>query len=91
MARSPKTVLPRQAAPVNRWKVLEAEMVRVPAGTNIDGQPTFIKVVVGPEPDARAYFFAGVNPSVAICPLLSSYAVAPCFWSGGLFAGTRSG
>lgn len=86
MAKSSDSSLPTQAAPVNRWKVLEAEMVRVPVGTNIDGKPTFLKVVVGPLPDARGRFMPGVNASVGICPMLSSYAVAPCFWSGGLFA-----
>ena len=83
--------LPAQAAPINRWRVLEAETIRVPAGLNIEGKPTFIRVVVGPLPDARAYFQAGAGASTGICQFLSPYAVLPCFWSGGLFAAKRSG
>jgi hypothetical protein len=85
----PKVELPVQAAPINRSKLLQRFMIHVPAGKNPEGKDEFLDVVRGPEPNDRAYFSPEVDPSLGVCRIVSSYAVAPCFWAGGLFSGRR--
>lgn len=81
--------LPIQAAPVNRSKILPSFTIQVPVGQNPAGKDAFLAVVKGPEPNDRAAFFPGVDPSLGVCWVLSPYAVAPCLWSGGLFSRRR--
>lgn len=76
---------PTQSAPVDRKKLLSIFMVRYPVGETSAGKSEFLRVVSGPEANDKAYFSRWVNPSLGICRMLSSYAVGPCFRTGGLF------
>jgi ABC-type uncharacterized transport system ATPase subunit len=77
--------MPTQAPPVNRSRLLQSFTVEYQVGTNAAGKDTFLDVVVGPEPNDRAHFSPKVDPSLGVCHVLSSYAVARCFRAGGLF------
>lgn len=79
--------LPVQAAPVNRAELLEIFMIQVPAGKNPAGKDEFLDIARGPQPNNRAYFSPEVDPSLSVCRILLSYAVAPCFWSKGPLSG----
>jgi hypothetical protein len=69
--------LPIQAAPVNRSDIPQPFLV--------DFGPFKIIPEVDPQPDPHSYFSSEVDSRIAICPVLSAYAVAGCLRAGGLF------
>jgi hypothetical protein len=77
--------VPTQSAPIDRSKLLQTFMVGYPVGEIAAGKTELLRVVSGPEPNDKAHFSRWVNPSLGICRMLSSYAVGPCFRTGGLF------
>jgi hypothetical protein len=75
---SGRSALPIQAVPVSRWETLPAMVVPVPGVTSFIPQ-------VSPIRHSHAYFSSEVNQRLGICPVLSTYAVARCFQTGGLY------
>jgi len=76
--------LPDQSRPVNRWRVIQPFTVAYQLGTKPDGSPIMTYVEqAAPFPDTQSAFSDRVDQRVGICPVLSSYAVARCFRSGG--------
>jgi hypothetical protein len=76
--------LPTQAAPVNRAELLDTYMVAYFVGANAAGKDEFLDVAAGPEANDRAYFSSQTSPSLGVCHVLASYAVARCYRTGGL-------
>ncbi len=72
-----KLRLPTQGVPVSRSEILHPYMV--------DYGPFRAIPEADPQPDNHAYFSSQADPRVGICSVLSAYAVARCFQTGGLF------
>jgi hypothetical protein len=82
--RKPELRLPDQSRPVNRFRALLNFAVAYQVGVDDKGKPIMTYVEqAAPFPDTQDKFSDRVDQRLGVCPVLSSYAVARCFRSGG--------
>jgi hypothetical protein len=74
----PQLQLPVQTEPINRFKILPVFVITVPNVVSFIPDVSPIRHTYSP-------FSGEVDQRLGICPVLSAYAVARCFQTGGLF------
>jgi hypothetical protein len=76
--------LPDQSKPVNRWKAIQPFTVAYQVGVDQNGKPIMTYVEqAAPFPDTQDPFSDRAGQRLGVCAVLSPYAVARCFRSGG--------
>ena len=76
-------LVPKQAPPVNRLRPMDPYLVVAFPASDPRGPLWVIPTAADPQPDRYSYFRLPGNERSAICPVLSSHAVARCYRSGG--------